>query len=787
MNHLNAVTLAILAAAFVLVTYIGFASARWRPAEDLMQLNEWGLGGRGFGTFVSWFLLGGDIYTAYTFIAVPALVYATGAAGFYALSYTIMVFPIVFIFAPRLWSVARARGYVTPGEFVRGRYGSQGLGLAVAVTGILATMPYIALQLVGIESVLTVLGIGSTSGNAFVRDLPLIIAFTVVAAYTYLAGLRAPALIAFVKDILIYVTVIVAILYIPGKLGGWAHIFGTASAHLKTVNPATGKPYGSLVVLPAGEWAYATLALGSALALFVYPHVTTGVFAAKRRDVIRRNAALLPIYSLVLGLIALLGYMARSVPAVNADVKAAGGNSQLSVPLLFAHMFPSWFAGVADAAIVIGALVPAAIMSIAAANLFTRSIYKELLKPDATPAQETRVARLASLLMKVGALGFALELNRTFSINLQLLGGIWVLQTFPAIVISLYTRWFHRAALIIGWAVAMVYGTVQAYRTPGGGQAHFGASATSVFGHVTYIAIAALILNLAVSAVLTVFFRFSGLQDGYDATKPSDYVADPVPTPAAPPRGPRHAAGRTAGAAPRRDRAASVPDRASEPAFRPVLAEPEPEPVSASEPELLHAFEPELLHMFEPELLHAFEPELLYGSEPEPRYGSRPEPRYGSETRASLRVRTRASLRVPNPSLATRPNPSLATRPNPSLATRPNPSLATRPNPSLATRPNPSLATRPNPSLATRPNPSLATRPEPEPDHTGEPEPDPADRPDPFPAAWGGSSAWADGATTQPLAAQPPAPPTSPLPPQPRPPRRFAFMTRERATSRRPR
>ena len=561
MNHLNAVTLAILAAAFVLVTYIGFASARWRPAEDLMQLNEWGLGGRGFGTFVSWFLLGGDIYTAYTFIAVPALVYATGAAGFYALSYTIMVFPIVFIFAPRLWSVARARGYVTPGEFVRGRYGSQGLGLAVAVTGILATMPYIALQLVGIESVLTVLGIGSTSGNAFVRDLPLIIAFTVVAAYTYLAGLRAPALIAFVKDILIYVTVIVAILYIPGKLGGWAHIFGTASAHLKTVNPATGKPYGSIVVLPAGEWAYATLALGSALALFVYPHVTTGVFAAKRRDVIRRNAALLPIYSLVLGLIALLGYMARSVPAVNADVKAAGGNSQLSVPLLFAHMFPSWFAGVADAAIVIGALVPAAIMSIAAANLFTRTIYKELLKPDATPAQETRVARLASLLMKVGALGFALELNRTFSINLQLLGGIWVLQTFPAIVISLYTRWFHRAALIIGWAVAMVYGTVQAYRTPGGGQAHFGASAAPVFGHVTYIAIAALILNLAVSAVLTVFFRFSGLQDGYDATKPSDYVADPVPAPAvaAAPRGPRHAAGRTAGAAPRRDRAAPEP------------------------------------------------------------------------------------------------------------------------------------------------------------------------------------------------------------------------------------
>ena len=241
------------------------------------------------------------------------------------------------------------------------------------------------------------------------------------------------------------------------------------------MNPATGKPYGNLVVLPAGQWAYATLALGSALALFVYPHAATGVFAAKRRDVIRRNAAMLPAYTLVLGLIALFGYMARAVPAVNAGVKAGHGNAQLSVPLLFSSMFPSWFAGIADAAIIIGALVPAAVMSIAAANLFTRTIYKELFRPYASPAEETRVARLASLLMKVGALGFALELNKTFSINLQLLGGIWILQTFPAVVIGLYTRWFHRAALIFGWAAGMAYGTIEAYRTSGGGQAHFGA------------------------------------------------------------------------------------------------------------------------------------------------------------------------------------------------------------------------------------------------------------------------------------------------------------------------
>jgi SSS family solute:Na+ symporter len=529
MSHVNAVSFTILIVLFLVVTLTGFAAARWRRAENLLQLNEWGLGGRGFGTFVSWFLLGGDLYTAYTFIAVPALIYGTGAAGFFAVPYTVIVFPIVFVFAPRLWSVSRVHNYVTPADFVRGRYGSRGLALAIAVTGILATMPYIALQLVGIQAVLTVMGVGSTS-NSFLKDLPLLIAFIILAAYTYVSGLRAPALTAFIKDLLIYVMVIVAVIYIPTRLGGWGHIFGTAGAHLKTTNPKTGKPFGALVTPPAGEWAYATLALGSALALFMYPHAITGVLATRRRNVIRRNMAILPAYSLVLGLVALLGYMALASPAVRAGVKAHGSNAQLSVPLLFEHMFPSWFAGIGYSAIVIGALVPAAIMSIAAANLFTRNIYRDYFKPDASPEHETRVAQFVSLIVKAGALVFALALSKTFSINLQLLGGIWILQTFPAIVAGLYTRWFHRWALVIGWAVAMVYGTVQAYRVPVAGQAnsHFGASTAPVFGHTMYIAIVAFVLNVLVAVLLTLLFQAIRLPAGTDETTPDNYTADPV-------------------------------------------------------------------------------------------------------------------------------------------------------------------------------------------------------------------------------------------------------------------
>jgi solute:Na+ symporter, SSS family len=525
----NAVALTIVIIMFAVVTMVGFAAARWRQAEDRLHLNEWGLGGRGFGIVITWFLLGGDIYTAYTFIAVPALVFGVGALGFFAVPYTIVVFPIVFVFAPRLWSVSRVHNYITPADFVRGRYGSHGLALAVAVTGILATMPYIALQLVGIQAVLTVMGVHG--------DWPLVIAFAVLAAYTWVSGLRAPALIAFIKDALVYVMIIVAIFYIPARLGGWSHIFSTAGAHLAKTNPKTGKPFGSLTVGPTAVWAYSSLALGSALALFMYPHAVTGVLATRRRNVIRRNMAVLPAYSLMLGFVALLGYMALAAPKVPAEVKAHGANPQLAVPFLFQNMFPPWFAGIAYSAIVIGALVPAAIMSIAAANLFTRNIYREYFKPDATPAHQTRVARTVSLLVKLGALVFVLALSPKFSINLQLLGGVWILQTFPAIVVGLYTRWFHRWALVTGWAVAMVYGTITAYNTPAPGTpgSHFGASTANVpiFNHTVYIALTAFVINLVVAAVLTVIFRLAKVPAGADETAPANYIADPEGAPGA--------------------------------------------------------------------------------------------------------------------------------------------------------------------------------------------------------------------------------------------------------------
>ena len=200
---------------FALVTVMGFFAARWKSGPVTEHLDEWGLGGRQFGTWITWFLVGGDFYTAYTVIAVPALVYAVGAYGFFALPYTIVVYPFVFAIMPLLWKVAHAKGHVTAADVVHGTYSSRGLELAVAITGIVATMPYIALQLVGMDVVIKALGLTG--------ELPIVAAFVILALYTYSSGLRAPALIAFVKDIMIYIVVLVAVVVVPAKLGGYAH------------------------------------------------------------------------------------------------------------------------------------------------------------------------------------------------------------------------------------------------------------------------------------------------------------------------------------------------------------------------------------------------------------------------------------------------------------------------------------------------------------------------------------------------------------------------------------
>ncbi|KLU26708.1 sodium:solute symporter [Caballeronia mineralivorans PML1(12)] len=475
---IDPVAMTVFIAFFVLVTVVGFFAARWKRG-DLTQLHEWGLGGRQFGTVISWFLVGGDFYTAYTVIAVPALVYSVGAYGFFALPYTIIVYPFVFAVMPKLWKIAHAKNHITAADYVHGEYGGKWFPAAVALTGIVATMPYIALQLVGMQVVIKGLGVSG--------EMPLIVAFVILALYTYTSGLRAPAMIAFVKDIMIYIVVIAAVWLIPSKLGGYAHVFDAADTFFKAKGGATG-----IILKPTQFTAYASLALGSALAAFMYPHTMTAVLSSSSAATVRKNAIFLPAYTLLLGLIALLGYM-----AIASGIKVQSASDV--VPALFGKLFPSWFVGFAAAAIAISALVPAAIMSIGAANLFTRNLWP-LMARDITPEKEAKTAKLVSLIVKFGALLFIVFLPTQYAIDLQLLGGVWILQIFPAIVFSLYTRRLNTPGLFLGWVVGLVLGTGMAIA-----QGLKPVFALHVGGatYPLYIGLIALVVNIVVAFVVS--------------------------------------------------------------------------------------------------------------------------------------------------------------------------------------------------------------------------------------------------------------------------------------------
>jgi SSS family solute:Na+ symporter len=511
----NPVTLGVFLFLFVAVALVGLFGSRWR-AGDLSQLHEWGLGGRSFGTLITWFLLGGDLYTAYTFIAVPALMYGAGAAGFFAVPYAALMYPVLFIAFPKLWSVANKHGYVTAADFVNGRYGHRGLALAVAITGLVAVMPYIALQLVGMQVVIAALDLNyaiQIPGLGMV-SIPLLIAFIVLSSFTYISGLRGTALIAVVKDILVYITVLAAIIVIPAQLGGYGAVFAAVDEKQLLLAPSTPDNLGP-------SFAYATLALGSLLALFLYPHSVTGLLSSSSRHVIRRNAIVLPAYSVALALIALLGYMAlasgvKSMPEYAEGFANFGNN--FAVPALFLHSFPAWFAGLAFAAIAIGALMPASMMAIACGNLFTRNIFKAFIAPDCKPQTEAKVAKLVAFAAKLGALFFVLGLKTDYAIQLQLLGGILICQTLPAVLVGLYVR-LNPWALLAGMAAGVGSGTwmfvAMGYKTT---------YPLHLLGLTIpcYEAVIALFLNLVVSFALSPVLNM--ISRGTDETLAEDYV-----------------------------------------------------------------------------------------------------------------------------------------------------------------------------------------------------------------------------------------------------------------------
>jgi SSS family solute:Na+ symporter len=335
------------------------------------------------------------------------------------------------------------------------------------------------------QSVLIVMLSGITNSHT-VQEISLLVAFVILAAFTYTSGLRGATLTAILKDILIWITVVAVIIVIPLSIGG----FGTA---FRDVKPSYVTVPNSLVT------GYATLLLGSALALYLYPHAINGVLSSESVHKLRRSTAFLPLYGIGLAIMALMGILVYAVPPAMNFLSHFPESSRgiLVVPSLILYSMPPWFTGIALLGIFIGGLVPAAIMAMSQANLLTRNIIKEL-RPNTSASSEIRITKISSTVFKFVALGFVFTIPATYAISLQLLGGILIIQILPAVFFGLYIKSLRKEVLIPGLLVGIFSGTFMVEYTN-----HFGALTSSlfnipIFGSL-YIAVVALTFNLTIS------------------------------------------------------------------------------------------------------------------------------------------------------------------------------------------------------------------------------------------------------------------------------------------------
>jgi SSS family solute:Na+ symporter len=429
MTHGNALAFTVTSCIVIGVIIIGFLAGRNKEARS--SVEEWSVGGRRLGSLFVWFLVGADVYTAYTFLGLTSSAYSGGSIAFFATPYVVLAYPMAYFFLPKLWRVAKEHHYMTLADYVGGRFDSKLLSFLVAVTGVLMLIPYIDLQLSGILDTLQIAGTGFINVKAIV-----VVSFLLVALYTFFSGLKAPTYTAVIKDILVWVVMLFLVISLPIiHFGGWGQmIHAVAKQHPQMLVLPTSGPKGIL-------W-FSTAALISAMALFMWPHTATGTFSSKSADILRKNAIVLPFYNIVLMLVTFLGILAFMVVPHST-------NARLAFLTLIRDSYGGFGQGLAYATIALASLVPCSIMAIGASNLFANNIYRNIIQPDASPRRLTLVTRSMVFVVIGLALIFGLAFP-TALVSLQLMGVSGIVQTFPAVVLSLYFRNLSKESVTAG-------------------------------------------------------------------------------------------------------------------------------------------------------------------------------------------------------------------------------------------------------------------------------------------------------------------------------------------------
>ncbi|MGN6650586.1 sodium:solute symporter family protein [Trinickia sp.] len=422
------------------ITIVALAlGVRARHGHD-MSLEQWSVGGRSFGTAFVFLLMAGEIYTTFTFLGGSGFAYGKGAAAYYILSYATLAYILSYWLLPPIWRYAKSHHLVSQPHFLASKYASPSLGVLVAIVDVVALVPYLVLQFKGLGIIVATASYGAISPTAAIW-----IGAIVVTAYVTVSGVRGSAWNSVLKDLMILAIVIFLGVYLP------IHFYGGFSPMFHAID--TAKP-GFLTFPEKGSsvaWFQSTVLL-TALGFFMWPHTFGSIFTARDERIFRRNAAVLPLYQLILLFVFFVGFAATlKVPGLK------GSNIDLSLFRLSLQAFDPWFVGVIGAAGVLTALVPGSMILNAAATLLANDVYRGAVDRQAPDATVAKLARVLVPVIALVAVFFTLRGGETI-VALLLMGYSFVTQLFPAVVTSLAARnWVTRqgafAGIVAGVAV----------------------------------------------------------------------------------------------------------------------------------------------------------------------------------------------------------------------------------------------------------------------------------------------------------------------------------------------
>jgi SSS family solute:Na+ symporter len=436
----NAVALTLIFAIILTGASIGLLARCHRK----MDLEQWTVGGRGFGVLLTYLLMAGEVYTTFSFLGASGWAYSRGGPALYIMAYLTLAYVVSFFILPPIWELGRKYGLQTASDFFGRRYGSQHLAAFVCVVGMAFLVPYVQLQLTGLGIIMEV-----ASSEGIRRAPAIVIGVTLVASFVLASGVRAVAWVSVLKDSLMLLAAVAIGIGVPYvHFGGVGRMF----AALANARPAHLTMPGAAPNL-GHTWYFSTVLLTS-LGFYMWPHSFASAFTAKSADTLRRNAVVMPLYTLTLAFVLFAGFTA---------VLAAPGlaNGDMSLLTVVRNTFPAWFLGVIGGAGALTAMVPAAIFTLTAATLFAKNLYRPLFAPAMTDDQVERLARVMVVVLSLISLYFAIYSSTTL-VSLLLLGYAGVTQFFPGVVLGLYWKRATTPGVFAGMAAGVATVTLLA-------------------------------------------------------------------------------------------------------------------------------------------------------------------------------------------------------------------------------------------------------------------------------------------------------------------------------------